>query len=109
MDPSRSTACGLAPSMEPLSEPGVQRQVCLRVGMVFQSFNLFPHRTVLQNVIEGPVYVLGINPEQADGAGAPAARRELAWRIGWMPCPGSFPAASSSEWPLLGPWPWSPR
>jgi polar amino acid transport system ATP-binding protein len=43
----------------------VQRQVCLRVGMVFQSFNLFPHRTVLQNVIEGPVYVLGIKPEQA--------------------------------------------
>ncbi|MGZ3318899.1 MAG: ATP-binding cassette domain-containing protein, partial [Isosphaeraceae bacterium] len=43
----------------------VQRQVCLRVGMVFQSFHLFPHRTVLQNVIEGPVYVLGVNPEQA--------------------------------------------
>ena len=55
----------------------VQRQVCLRVGMVFQSFNLFPHRTVLQNVIEGPVYVLGVNPEQA----AERARRLLA-RVG---------------------------
>jgi len=33
-----------------------QRQ---RVGMVFQSFNLFPHMTVLENVIEGPVQVLG--------------------------------------------------
>ena len=31
----------------------IHRQVCRRVGMVFQSFNLFPHRTVLQNVIEG--------------------------------------------------------
>ncbi|MGO8900937.1 MAG: amino acid ABC transporter ATP-binding protein [Isosphaeraceae bacterium] len=56
---------------------GVQRKVCLRVGMVFQSFNLFPHRTVLQNVIEGPVYVLGVNPEQA----AERARRLLA-RVG---------------------------
>jgi polar amino acid transport system ATP-binding protein len=33
-------------------------QVRSAVAMVFQRFNLFPHRTALQNVIEGPVHVL---------------------------------------------------
>jgi ABC-type polar amino acid transport system ATPase subunit len=36
-----------------------------RVGMVFQQFNLFPHRTALGNVIEAPVHVLGMKREQA--------------------------------------------
>ncbi len=36
-----------------------------RMGMVFQHFNLFPHMTVLQNVIEGPVHVLAWPPARA--------------------------------------------
>jgi len=32
-----------------------------RIGMVFQSFNLWPHRTVLENVLEGPIHVLKEN------------------------------------------------
>ena len=43
----------------------LHRQVCRRVGMVFQGFNLFPHRTALENVMEGPIYVLGLDREVA--------------------------------------------
>jgi polar amino acid transport system ATP-binding protein len=42
------------------------RAVCQRVGMVFQGFNLFPHRTVLQNVTEGPRFVLGLDADCAE-------------------------------------------
>ncbi|MGY6655299.1 amino acid ABC transporter ATP-binding protein [Amycolatopsis sp. TRM77291] len=35
------------------------------IGMVFQRFNLFGHRTALQNVVEGPVRVLGVPMEEA--------------------------------------------
>src|SRR6195952_303697 len=36
-----------------------------RMGMVFQSFNLFPHMTVLQNIVEAPVGVLKQHPREA--------------------------------------------
>jgi polar amino acid transport system ATP-binding protein len=42
------------------------RQVCRRVGMVFQAYHLFPHRTVLENVTEGPIYVLGMRRAEAE-------------------------------------------
>jgi polar amino acid transport system ATP-binding protein len=41
------------------------RQACRRMGMVFQGFNLFAHQTVLQNVIEAPVHVLGMGRDEA--------------------------------------------
>ncbi|WP_244858300.1 ectoine/hydroxyectoine ABC transporter ATP-binding protein EhuA [Pseudomonas sp. PP3] len=41
------------------------RRVRGKIGMVFQSFNLFPHMTALQNVIEAPVQVLGMKAAEA--------------------------------------------
>ena len=39
------------------------------IGMVFQRFNLFPHLTALQNIIEAPIGVAGMNPEEAKALG----------------------------------------
>lgn len=42
------------------------RQIRNHVGMVFQSFNLFPHMTVLRNIVEAPMRVLGIGRAEAE-------------------------------------------
>jgi polar amino acid transport system ATP-binding protein len=46
------------------SERSIARQRT-QVGMVFQRFNLFPHKTALENVTEAPVHVLGVPKNQA--------------------------------------------
>jgi len=40
-------------------------RVSTKIGMVFQQFNLFPNMTVLENIVEAPVHVLGRSKEQA--------------------------------------------
>ncbi|WP_019565030.1 DUF2817 domain-containing protein [Agrobacterium sp. 10MFCol1.1] len=50
------------------SQPADMRQVeriRARVGMVFQNFNLWPHMSVLENIIEAPVHVLGERRQDA--------------------------------------------
>ena len=41
------------------------RRLRNRIGMVFQHFNLFPHMTVMRNVTEAPIHVLGVPPADA--------------------------------------------
>jgi cystine transport system ATP-binding protein len=61
-----------------------------RSGMVFQSHNLFPHKTVLQNVIEGPVQVQERDPDTAV-----AEARRLLEQVGLSGRDDSYPAQLS--------------
>lgn len=64
-------------------------QVCdsrTDIGMVFQSFNLFPHMNVLQNIIEAPIGVLGRSRSKV----VPQARELLA-RVGLEDREKSYP------------------
>ncbi len=56
------------------------------VGFVFQNFNLFPHRTVLENITEGPVIVKGEPKAQAS-----ARARELLEKVGLKGREDSYP------------------
>lgn len=70
---------------QPLKARELQR-LRARTGMVFQSFNLWPHFTVLQNVMEVPVHVKGVGRE--------AARRQamaLLEKVGMADKAGQYP------------------
>lgn len=62
------------------------RELRQHVGFVFQSFNLFPHRTVIENIIEGPVIVKGEPKEEAI-----ARARELLAKVGLSGKETSYP------------------
>ena len=61
-----------------------------RIGMVFQRFNLFPHMTALENVMEGPVQVQRVPKEQAK-----AEASELLTRVGLADRTDHYPAELS--------------
>ncbi|WP_285423590.1 L-cystine ABC transporter ATP-binding protein TcyN [Pseudomonas sp. efr-133-TYG-103a] len=63
---------------KPLSQQqALVRQLRQHVGFVFQNFNLFPHRTALENVIEGPIVVKKMPRDQAAELG-----RKLLAKVG---------------------------
>jgi len=72
-----------------LTEAQIARQR-LKTGMVFQRFNLFPHMTALQNVIEGPVQVQGRRRQEVT-----AEAMGLLQRVGMAEKSGNYPAQLS--------------
>ena len=66
------------------------RLICRKMGMVFQHFNLFPHLTVLQNVIEAPITVKGLLREEI----VPKAE-ELLRKVGLLEKRDSYPSRLS--------------
>lgn len=67
-------------------QKGLIRRLRQHVGFVFQSFNLFPHRTVLENIIEGPVIVKGEDKNESI-----VRARELLAKVGLSGKENSYP------------------
>jgi ABC-type polar amino acid transport system ATPase subunit len=76
----------LTPATHPRRDASLLRAVRLRLGFVFQQFHLFPHLTVLENVIEAPIHVLGLRRDEAV-----ARARGLLERVGLGRKLGAFP------------------
>ncbi|ALM50887.1 ectoine/hydroxyectoine ABC transporter ATP-binding protein EhuA [Halomonas huangheensis] len=73
-------------SLVPAS-PAHIREVRSNIGMVFQSFNLFPHMTAMQNCIEAPIGALGMSRAEAETRAA-----ELLDMVGLSEKKGHYPA-----------------
>jgi glutamate transport system ATP-binding protein len=76
---------------QPLPEEGKDlARLRADVGMVFQSFNLFAHKTILENVTLGPIKVRGVPKAQAE-----ARAKELLERVGVQAQATKYPAQLS--------------
>ena len=74
-----------------ITAPGAPiRAVRQKVAMVFQQFNLYPHKTVLQNLTIAPILVQGIKKEEAERTGL-----EFLERVGLKEKAAAYPAQLS--------------
>ena len=72
------------------AQESVAKEICAKMGMVFQHFNLFPHMTVLQNLIEAPILIKGLKKE----AIIPIAE-ELLDKVGLLSKKNNYPSRLS--------------
>jgi len=99
----KSTLCRAINRLEPINEGTIEidgvplpeegkalARLRAEVGMVFQSFNLFSHKTVLENVTLGPIKVLGKSKSEAE-----QRARELLDRVGVGAQAGKLPSQLS--------------
>ena len=80
-----------------------QQQLLLEMGMCFQRFNLFPHKTVLDNVMMSPIIVKHEDKEQVRQEALTLLDR-VGLRAKRMNIRTASPADSSSAWRLRAPW-----
>lgn len=76
-DSGRITIDGVTADAGVRLDRETQRRLRMQSGMVFQQFHLFPHRTALENVMEGPLHVLKLSKAEAE-----ARAHELLKKVG---------------------------
>jgi ABC-type polar amino acid transport system ATPase subunit len=81
---------GMAAGPRSRDQLSVIRAIRQSTGFVFQSFNLFPHMTALENVMEGPVTVLGLPVAEAR-----TTAQALLAKVGLETKAGEYPARLS--------------
>jgi polar amino acid transport system ATP-binding protein len=70
--------------------PATLRQLCLKIGLVFQNFNLFPHFSVLRNITEAQIHVLKRGRAEAE-----RRARDLLAKMGLSEKAASYPCQLS--------------
>ncbi|KMN22949.1 MAG: amino acid ABC transporter ATP-binding protein [Pseudomonas helleri] len=86
VDSGRIEVCGIRVDDPQLDVPGLRRHV----GMIFQSYNLFPHLSVLDNITLAPIQVLGQSRQEAE-----AYAMELLAKVRLENKQGAFPGQLS--------------